>query len=106
MSKISIFFIFSLFLGFNQELAAKKFKYAMIKPERAIVYADEETTAPLGFIKRGKEVTISNNTTRSGKLYRIVVSGRIGFIQSKDLYILNDFGLNEDVRKRRKDKFK
>ena len=81
-------------------------KRAMIKSERALVYADEELTAPLGFIKRGKEVTISENTTKSGKLYRMIVSGRIAYIQNKDLYILNFLGQNADQKKRRKDKFK
>ncbi len=103
MHKNSIFVIFGLILLSSPVLALKK---AMVKSERALIYADEELTAPLGFVKRGKEVTISENTTRSGKLYRIIVSGRIAFIQNKDLYILNILGNNPDIKKRRKDKFK
>lgn len=104
MTKYLKFIVFSVVLVVSGPAFA--LKKAIIKSERAVIYADTEMTAPIGYVKRGKEITVSLNTDRSGKLYRLIVNQRIAYIRQIDLYLLDDFGNNEDLRKRRNINFK
>ena len=63
---------------------------AVIKPEKAIVYADSQLTSPIGFIRRGTEVIVGDKLLKNGSLLRIIVSGKIAFIKVNDLYLLKD----------------
>lgn len=58
---------------------------ARVTAPKAIVYADENMNSPLGFISNGKLLTVGNPRKLNRDLVPLVVYGRIGFIQIKDI---------------------
>lgn len=57
---------------------------------RAIVYSDENMNSPLGYISNDKLITVGNPRKRNPELVPIVVYGRLGFIESKNIHFENE----------------
>lgn len=76
--------IFGLFLLINcHELLAAQF--ALVKEERAIVYADIHMTSPVGYLSKGKKILVSDKSKNKGQVYALIVSGRVAYISSADV---------------------
>ncbi len=58
---------------------------ARVISPRAVVYADENMNSPLGFVSNGKTITVGNPRKLNRELVPIVVHGRIGFIQIREI---------------------
>lgn len=81
MNKLIILILFSLGLSAEQ--------IAIVKSNRAVIYGDKELTAPLGFVSSGKELVVSDHPTGKGQLYKLLVSGKMAYIQIKDIDLKN-----------------
>ena len=55
----------------NFALAAQ---YAHVKTEKAVIYADQELTSPLGYAIRGKKVRVGEVPRKYGTILPILVS--------------------------------
>lgn len=77
-ASLLLFFIFFCpFLWAAQE--------GIVIVEKAVIYADKTMTAPVGYITKGKKVTIGEVPRNKAQLYPIVVSGKIAYIRVIDI---------------------
>jgi hypothetical protein len=58
---------------------------AVVLAKKAVIYSDIKMSSPLGFVKRGKKISVGNATRNKGKVYPIIVSGKIAFIRAQDI---------------------
>ncbi len=65
-------------------IAGKTYLARVIAP-KAIVYADENLLSPLGYLPNGKRLLVGNPRKINPNLVPIVVYGRLGFIEIKDI---------------------
>jgi hypothetical protein len=65
-------------------IVGKTFLARVIAP-KAIVYADENLLTPLGYLPNGKRLIVGNPRKINPNLVPMVVYGRIGFVEIKDL---------------------
>lgn len=79
--------LFFLFLFVSSAQAAQ---YAIIKNNKAVVYAEKELLTPLGYVGVGKLIKVGEVLRNHGRALPVVVSGRIGWIKVEDLYIQDE----------------
>lgn len=53
--------------------------------DRAVIYADKTMTSPVGYILKGKRVTIGEVPRNKARVYPIVVSGKVAYIRVIDV---------------------
>lgn len=58
---------------------------AVVVAEKAVIYSDAKMSSALGFVKRGKKISVGDATRNKGKVYPIIVSGKIAFIRALDI---------------------
>ena len=76
-------------------------QWAIVKKEKAIIYADLRKTTPLGFVRQGKRVRVGEVGRSKGTLLPIIVSGRVGYIKITDLYLSREMDEIENANKDR-----
>ena len=81
--KISSRSIILLTLIFCQNLWA--YQSAMVIADRAVIYADEQMSAPLGFIRKGKKIKVGEVARNRAQVYPIIVSGKMAYVRVIDL---------------------
>ncbi len=83
---LSAFFQISLIILFSvlcpQVWAAQD---AIVIAEKAVIYADKTMTSPVGFIQKGKRVSVGEVPRNKAQLYPIVVSGKVAYIRTIDV---------------------
>lgn len=60
-------------------------KKGVVVVEKAIIYADRDMLAELGFLGRGKEVLVGEVKRARGQLVPIVIGGKIAYIKVRDI---------------------
>ncbi len=70
-------FIFCPFLWASQD--------AMVISDRALIYADELMTSPIGYVRKGKKVKIGDIPRNRAQVYPIIVSGKVAYIKALDV---------------------
>jgi hypothetical protein len=78
--RFSLFFFFS-FLCQNSWAAQD----AIVTADRAIIYADELMTSPVGYVNRGKKIRIGDIARNKAQIYPIIVSGKMAYIRVIDI---------------------
>lgn len=78
----AICFLLTLVFYCPQLLASQP---AMVLVDRAIIYADKEMTSPIGYIARGKKITVGEIPRNKAQVYPIVVSGKIAYVRVIDV---------------------
>lgn len=58
---------------------------ALVVSERAVIYADEQMSAPVGFIRKGKKIKVGDISRNRAQVYPIIVSGKIAYIRVIDV---------------------
>ncbi len=58
---------------------------AIVIADRAVIYADKTMSSPVGYVLRGKRVTIGEIPRNKARLYPIIVSGKIAYIRVTDV---------------------
>lgn len=53
--------------------------------ERAIIYADKTMTSPVGYVTKGKKVSMGEVPRNKAQLYPIIVSGKVAYIRVIDV---------------------
>ena len=76
--------LLSVFVGLSRAHAAQ---VAVVIAERAIVWADIQRSAPLGFIRKGKVITVGEVLRNKKQVIPIVVSARVGYIAIDDIQL-------------------
>ncbi|WP_157868267.1 hypothetical protein [Halobacteriovorax marinus] len=62
---------------------------AIVTVPKAVVYSDQKLTTPIGYIAYGKKIKVGEVEKKDGTILPVVVSGRIAYIQIKDLALQN-----------------
>lgn len=78
--QIPLIFVFSFFCPLVQ--AAQE---AIVIAEKAVIYSDKTMSSPVGFIQKGKRVSIGEVPRNKAQLYPIIVSGKIAYIRVIDV---------------------
>ena len=60
-------------------------QWGTVLTDKAVIYADQSMMAPIGYIKKGQKVRVGEIKRSYGKLLPVVVSGKIAYIQVKDI---------------------
>ena len=60
---------------------------AIVLSERAIIYSDKEMKSPIGFIRKGRKISVGEIPRNNAQVYPIVVSGKIAYIRVLDLTV-------------------
>ena len=71
-------------------LSAHAYKVAVINVPETVVFSDLAMTSPIGFIRGGRVLKVGEKMRMKGTLVPIVVSGRVAYIQVKDLRYVED----------------
>src|SRR5690606_19273923 len=58
---------------------------AIVVADQAVIYADQEMSSPLGFIRRGKKVKVGDIARNRSQVYPIIVSGKVAYIRVLDI---------------------
>jgi hypothetical protein len=75
--------IFMLTVFFCQNLWA--YQSAIVIADKAVIYADEQMSAPLGYVRKGKKIKVGEIPRNRAQVYPIIVSGKRAFIRVLDL---------------------
>ena len=78
-------FCLCIIVGFSSHVMAAQ--WAKVISEKAIIYADQKQTAPIGYLVKGKKVRVGEVVRHHGELLPIVVTGKIAYIKVTDLDI-------------------
>jgi hypothetical protein len=81
-SRIHFILMFSI-MFFCPLLWAKQ--EAMVAVERAVIYSDIQMTSPVGYVRRGKKITVGDIPRNKAQVYPIIVSGKIAYIRTRDV---------------------
>lgn len=63
---------------------------ATVTKERAIIWADAQRSAPIGYARQGKVLRVGEKEREKGQVLPVIVSGRIGYISVDDIVIDED----------------
>lgn len=58
---------------------------AMVISDRALIYADELMTSPIGYVRKGKKIKIGDIPRNRAQVYPIIVSGKVAYIKAQDV---------------------
>lgn len=58
---------------------------AIVIAERAVIYSDRTMSSPVGYVSRGKKVTVGEIPRNRSQVYPIIVSGKIAYIRVVDI---------------------
>lgn len=95
MKKILLFFCFYLqFCAFAQRVA-----YTI--NSKTVIYSDENLDIPIGFIKAGRKIQVSDNDFKANTITALFVSGKIAYVKLKDITFKSngsDIGLAPEIK--------
>src|SRR5680860_266278 len=58
---------------------------ALVMSDRAVIYADQEMTSPIGYVPRGKKIKVGEVARNKAQVYPIIVSGKLAYIRVIDV---------------------
>jgi hypothetical protein len=58
---------------------------AMVIVDDAVIYADEQMSAPVGYVRKGKKVKVGEISRNKSQVYPVIVSGKISYIRVIDV---------------------
>lgn len=80
LTKITLLFTLSTFCP--KLLAAQD---AIVIAQKAIIYSDREMKSPIGFVRKGRKISVGEIPRNNAQVYPIVVSGKIAYIRVLDI---------------------
>lgn len=96
MVKFFLLFLFFPFLSMENTLAAK---IAQVIIPKAIVYADEDLTAPIGHVSNGKLIPVGKPLLHKTEIVPVIISGRLAYIHIQDIRYVSEE--DEELEKRK-----
>lgn len=88
--KMTTLCLLALFMSFLTPRNSWAAKMAIVSSGKAVIYADQGLTTPLGFVRSGRQLMVGETVRQSGTLLPVVVAGRIAYIQLKDVVLSDD----------------
>lgn len=76
---------------------ARAAEHAIVSSDKGIVYAEDTLITPIGYLRRGKKIIVGSNPLKQGLIYSVVLTGRIAYIQAKDIHISKEGDENKKV---------
>lgn len=58
---------------------------AIVTAEEAVIYADKQMSAPVGYVRKGKKIRVGSVSRNRAQVYPIVVSGKLAYIRVIDV---------------------
>ena len=58
---------------------------ALVISDQAVIYADEQMSAPVGFVRKGKKIKVGDIPRNRAQVYPIIVSGKVAYIRVIDV---------------------
>lgn len=58
---------------------------AVVVSPKAIIYADQQMSAPVGYISRGKKIRVGNIPRNKAQVYPVIVAGKVAYIKIGDV---------------------
>lgn len=81
MTQVIVLLTFLCFMSI-QSFAAQE---AIVYTPAAIIFADQQMSAAIGYLPKGKKVMVGEVKRNKGRVLPIVVSGKVAYIQVKDI---------------------
>ncbi len=75
--------------------AANSAQNAVVTSEKAIIWADAQRTAPLGYARRGKMLRVGEKERSKGQVITVIVSGKLAYISTDDVAFEDDVKAEE-----------
>ncbi len=72
---------------------AKAAQVALVIAQQAVVYADQQLTTPIGYVKNGKKIKVGDVKRKKGTILPIIISGRVAFIKTRDIALQDIVGI-------------
>jgi hypothetical protein len=63
---------------------------ALVIKDRAIIWADAQRSAPLGYARRGRTLRVGEKEREKGQVVSVIVSGKVAYISMEDILIDED----------------
>ncbi len=76
-------------------------QWVQVNVEKAPVYADIDMRSPIGYVKKDKKVKVGEVTRNKGRLLPIIVSGKIAYIEQKNIISKEEMELYQQSRMKR-----
>lgn len=96
----NFFLWFATFVWLVSSVNAFAAEWAVVVKDKAIVFADPEMTASIGFIVKGKKVRVGEKSKNNGRVVPITVSNRIAYIQVSDIETSSNKEIIDDTSNR------
>lgn len=96
MVKFFVLFIFFPLLTVENTLAAK---IAQVIIPKAIIYADEDLTAPIGHVSNGKLIPVGKPLQHKTEIVPVIISGRLAYVHIQDIRYISEE--DEELEKRK-----
>lgn len=77
--------LIALFLLISSQILGAQL--AVVSVPKAVIFSDQKLTTPIGYISYGKKIKVGEVEKKDGTILPVVVSGRIAYVQIKDLTI-------------------
>lgn len=58
---------------------------AIVTAEKAVIYADQLMTSPLGYVSQGKKIKVGEIPRNNAQVYPVIVSGKVAYIRVIDV---------------------
>lgn len=58
---------------------------AIVVSPKAIIYADQQMSAPVGYVSRGKKIRVGNIPRNKAQVYPVIVAGKVAYIKVSDV---------------------
>lgn len=96
MVKFFLLFIIFPILYLENSLAAK---IAQVIIPKAIIYADEDLTAPIGHVSNGKLIPVGKPLMHKSEIVPVIISGRLAYVHIQDIRYVSEE--DEELEKRK-----
>lgn len=75
-------------------------QWAIVKAQKAIVYADAQMSAPIGYLRKGKKIRVGEVEKNKGRVLPTVYLGKLVYLRRADLETAQDLALIESATER------
>jgi len=58
---------------------------AIVVSPKAVIYADQQMSAPVGYVSRGKKIRVGNIPRNKAQVYPVIVAGKVAYIRVSDV---------------------
>ena len=75
----------TMLVGFLVCQQSWAYQIARVIADKAVVYADEQMTSPVGFVRKGKKIKVGDIPRNRAQVYPIILAGKVAYVRVLDL---------------------